>query len=151
MNRDAIRVEGGPIRSLIDAIAEKLLAYRYRSITGDIQILLAEEDSMWSRSHPSAILVFEFEDNDSCKVNLGVTEGFGRWMVGDIREFIEDFARKNGLRTSNLNADFEIPYSPSIYKPTPKSFLKSCVRCGKDIPIASEECDFCGAHQPDTK
>ena len=30
---------------------------------------------------------------------------------------------------------------------TPKSFLKKCVECGKEIPIASEECSFCGARQ----
>jgi len=31
---------------------------------------------------------------------------------------------------------------------TPKSFLKKCVKCNKEIPIASEECDYCGAKQP---
>ncbi|MFZ0965553.1 MAG: hypothetical protein WAN82_02880 [Candidatus Bathyarchaeia archaeon] len=30
-----------------------------------------------------------------------------------------------------------------------KSFLKKCVKCGKDIPIASEECQYCGARQPE--
>jgi len=30
---------------------------------------------------------------------------------------------------------------------TPKSFLKKCVECGKEIPIASEECSYCGAKQ----
>jgi len=29
----------------------------------------------------------------------------------------------------------------------PKSFLKKCVQCGKGIPIASEECQYCGAKQ----
>ena len=27
---------------------------------------------------------------------------------------------------------------------TPKSFLMECVRCGREIPIASEECPYCG-------
>ncbi len=31
---------------------------------------------------------------------------------------------------------------------TPKSFLKKCVNCGKDIPIASEVCQYCGTKQP---
>jgi rRNA maturation endonuclease Nob1 len=31
---------------------------------------------------------------------------------------------------------------------TPKAFLKKCVKCGKEIPIASEECPHCGAKQP---
>jgi hypothetical protein len=30
---------------------------------------------------------------------------------------------------------------------TPKVFLKSCVKCGKDIPVASETCPLCGAEQ----
>ena len=29
------------------------------------------------------------------------------------------------------------------------AFLKKCVKCGKEIPIASEECQYCGAKQPD--
>jgi hypothetical protein len=35
------------------------------------------------------------------------------------------------------------------YKQTeiPKSFLKRCVRCNKEIPIASEECPYCGQRQ----
>ncbi len=32
---------------------------------------------------------------------------------------------------------------------TPKSFLKKCIKCGGDIPIASEECVYCGAKQPE--
>jgi predicted RNA-binding Zn-ribbon protein involved in translation (DUF1610 family) len=31
---------------------------------------------------------------------------------------------------------------------TPKSYLKKCVKCKKQIAIASEECPFCGAKQP---
>jgi len=34
---------------------------------------------------------------------------------------------------------------------TPKSFLKKCVECGKQIPIASEECQFCRAKQKEGK
>jgi predicted nucleic-acid-binding Zn-ribbon protein len=28
------------------------------------------------------------------------------------------------------------------------SFLKKCIKCGKRIPIASEECQCCGTKQP---
>jgi drug/metabolite transporter (DMT)-like permease/ribosomal protein L40E len=31
---------------------------------------------------------------------------------------------------------------------TPKSFLKRCVKCGAEIPIASEKCPLCGQTQP---
>lgn len=34
---------------------------------------------------------------------------------------------------------------------TPKSFLKKCIECGKDIPIASEVCPKCGAKQKEKK
>jgi len=30
---------------------------------------------------------------------------------------------------------------------TPKGFLKKCVRCSRDIPVASEQCSYCGAKQ----
>jgi hypothetical protein len=30
---------------------------------------------------------------------------------------------------------------------TRRSFLKKCVKCGKDIPIASEQCPYCNAEQ----
>jgi ribosomal protein L40E len=38
-----------------------------------------------------------------------------------------------------------------LYKENPQreeAFLKRCVKCGKDIPIASEECQYCGTKQP---
>ena len=34
-----------------------------------------------------------------------------------------------------------------LLKKTPKSFLKKCVKCGKEIPIASEKCPYCGVNQ----
>ncbi len=32
-------------------------------------------------------------------------------------------------------------------KVTPKTFLKKCPKCDTEIPIASEECSYCGAKQ----
>ena len=32
---------------------------------------------------------------------------------------------------------------------TPGSFLKKCVHCDELIPIASEECSYCGTKQPE--
>jgi hypothetical protein len=95
----------------------------------------------------SGIIVFEFENTNSCVVNTGVPMGNLGFGTGNIREFIEDYARKYGLKISNVESDIELPISSIISKPTPKAFLKSCVRCGRDIPIASEECKYCGAHQ----
>jgi predicted RNA-binding Zn-ribbon protein involved in translation (DUF1610 family) len=28
-----------------------------------------------------------------------------------------------------------------------KTFMKKCIKCGKEIPIASEECQYCGTKQ----
>lgn len=39
-------------------------------------------------------------------------------------------------------------YTPD--KETPKSFLKKCVKCRKEIPIASEHCQYCGAKQQES-
>jgi len=33
---------------------------------------------------------------------------------------------------------------------TPKVFLKKCIECGREIPIASEGCQYCGAKQKTT-
>ena len=32
-------------------------------------------------------------------------------------------------------------------QPQEHGFLRKCVKCGKQIPIASEECQYCGAEQ----
>ena len=31
----------------------------------------------------------------------------------------------------------------------PTAFMKKCVECGREIPIASEECQYCGTKQPE--
>lgn len=47
------------------------------------------------------------------------------------------------FRVRNVNMSSSNEQVPE----TPKSFLKSCVACGRQIPIASEECPFCQAKQ----
>lgn len=44
----------------------------------------------------------------------------------------------------------EVPL-PKMVGETPKTFFKSCVNCGKDIPIASETCPYCGAEQKESR
>ncbi|MEM3726670.1 MAG: zinc-ribbon domain-containing protein [Candidatus Bathyarchaeia archaeon] len=39
------------------------------------------------------------------------------------------------------------PETTSTIAQTPSAFLKKCPNCGKEIPIASEECPECGAKQ----
>lgn len=50
---------------------------------------------------------------------------------GEIRLYADEKAKKSLLRL------------------TPKAFLKKCAECGRDIPIASEECPYCGTRQKD--
>jgi ssDNA-binding Zn-finger/Zn-ribbon topoisomerase 1 len=38
-------------------------------------------------------------------------------------------------------------YQKSRFEETPKSFLKTCINCKQQIPIASELCPFCGQGQ----
>jgi ribosomal protein L40E len=40
---------------------------------------------------------------------------------------------------------------PAFSTYTPKTFLKKCIKCGEDIPIASEKCRYCGAKQSENK
>ena len=44
--------------------------------------------------------------------------------------YIEFYKEMKGVRRERKNA-----------------FLKKCIKCGKKIPIASEECQYCGARQ----
>jgi hypothetical protein len=47
--------------------------------------------------------------------------------------------------------DFLEGHAKILPKPTertPTAFMKKCVKCGIEIPIASEECPSCGSKQP---
>jgi chromosome segregation ATPase len=64
-----------------------------------------------------------------------------RQDISRLKSVIDDL----GQRLSQL------PQTPesteSVEEPTSKSYLKKCVECGKEIPIASEECQYCAALQ----
>ncbi|MGQ9625207.1 MAG: hypothetical protein ACUVT9_07565 [Candidatus Bathycorpusculaceae bacterium] len=60
------------------------------------------------------------------------------------------------LSVVGFSASKKMP--PSVYEilrqsgyegHTPKAFLKKCVQCQKEIPIASEECPYCETKQPE--
>jgi len=40
------------------------------------------------------------------------------------------------------------PFLDKETQKTPKRFLKRCVQCGREIPIASEQCPYCMQKQP---
>lgn len=62
-------------------------------------------------------------------LSLLILAGFAAWILFLIALFVE----------------FE-PKQPKQQRST--MFLKRCVNCNKEIPIASEECQYCGAKQP---
>ena len=50
-----------------------------------------------------------------------------------------------------VEAGFNMPSNKAselILSETPKSFLKKCAKCSREIPIASEQCPFCEQKQP---
>jgi len=78
-------------------------------------------------------------------------------IVGTGYELIDPFLNEIWKRIGNCEMIFftqvllDASYQPKCppTPETPKSFLKKCVRCGKQIPIASEQCPYCGVHQPE--
>lgn len=51
------------------------------------------------------------------------------------------------LRCARCNV-FVFSGSPQI---SPQDTLKVCSKCGCDIPVDEEKCEFCGAPQPDMR
>jgi len=79
------------------------------------------------------------------------TPGLWKLVIGEWGELDEEMLSldvfvcpKCGL--TNLYADEKA--KQYLLKLTPKAFWKKCIKCGKNIPIASEECQYCGTKQP---
>jgi len=65
-------------------------------------------------------------------------------------ERLESFWNPKGLRAYRCKeCGVIICYEKEKIEPTKtsESFLKKCIRCSKEIPIASEECPYCGTEQ----
>jgi len=62
--------------------------------------------------------------------------------VHDVRNFLTNSGFK-------IDSEKEIPHFERYTTPPAgvKPFLKKCVECGEEIPVASEECPYCGAKQ----
>lgn len=75
-------------------------------------------------------------------------------IVGTTYKLIDPFLNEIWKRIGNCEMifftqvllDASYPKCPSTSE-TPVSFLKKCVNCKKQIPIASEQCPHCGVHQ----
>jgi hypothetical protein len=160
VQNEALAVEGGRTLDLIDALEEEFSARRYRSKSCNYQLLLLLGLAAYG-PYISAIVLFDLEDNSSCKVEIATGGGAaigGRFdidsgtegpLMDKIRNFIEGYASRNGLKMQKMDSQLKTLGADLMYGPTRKSFLKECVKCGKRIPIASEDCKFCGAHQQD--
>jgi len=79
---------------------------------------------------PNAILSYLFP-------NLGL-----QIVLFLIYAFVDGFVARNSANWWRKPLE---EYKPT--QETPKSFLKKCVSCGQEIPIASETCPHCGAKQ----
>jgi len=93
-------------------------------------------------------LVFEFSSLDA--QNCGT-------LYAWINTAIENYnLGKKDVRVVILSLDLGCDFSEietlarsaqSEIGGTPKAFMKKCAQCGKQIPIASEECPYCGTKQ----
>jgi len=91
--------------------------------------------------------------------------GYGHWYVSD---YVVDSQLQNTaaillcgafatifcyIPAKSIKPKFDERITPILNRllqyrrGTPKAFLKKCVKCGKEIPIASEECQYCKAKQ----
>jgi len=73
--------------------------------------------------------------------------GFITLLIIDVFEYALRDRNENRMQDRILKQIRDIlgvpqPLPKLEEKPTPKSFLKKCINCGKEIPIASEECPF---------
>jgi hypothetical protein len=153
---NAIMIEGDKILTLVDALKDEFPASRFLSKSGTTGVLLIQQYYIRIDSDVVAIVAFDLEDNNHCRMDIAVTGGpgfdMGTWgsTMEKISNFIKGFAAQNGLKLRDTDSQFR-GTSSELYGPTPESFLKECVKCGKRIPIASEECKYCGARQPHTE
>ncbi len=75
---------------------------------------------------------------------FGRSEGWGKDIM-QLDVYVCPQCRKLELFYPEPGREF---HKPEQNTDTPKQFLKTCVKCRKSIPIASEECPFCDSKQP---
>lgn len=87
-------------------------------------------------------IVFFIVHVPSLIINLVIPSAITVVLLLIVYAFIDGFIAR---RIAGMWQQKEAP--PEMIGETPKAFLKSCVNCGKDIPLASEICPHCGAEQ----
>jgi hypothetical protein len=168
METNSLVIEGKKIQPLIDSLKDEFSATSYLSRSGSFQILILEKYYQRISSNLAAFIVFDFEGDLSCRVLIvsagGTASGVSGLIhtdygaessfVNQIRKSIEKYADEYGLKVRSivsLGSEKEAVSPSEPYGQTPPSFLKTCVECGKKIPVASEECKYCGASQTHKK
>jgi rubrerythrin len=93
------------------------------------------------------------ESQGGVKFRTGGTSGEMGFLIGRWAELGEDtlqldvYVCPQCRRVELFYPERSEAHLPDQNTDTPRSFLKVCVKCRKKIPIASEECPFCGARQ----
>jgi hypothetical protein len=148
----ALEMEGGNTLRLIDSLEDAFQAYRFHGGSGTMDVLVHEES--YERGYSASVtIIIDRADKDVCHIEL-VQNGLGKeypWAESAtdmVYKFIKTFADENGNKIRIVKS-----ITPSKYLPggMPRSFMKTCIKCGQKIPIASEECKYCGAHQPEAR
>jgi len=78
------------------------------------------------------------------------TPGYWKLLVGEWAELGEEMLSLDVYvcpKCGEVRLFSDEKAKQSLLRLTPKTFLKKCIGCGKDIPIASEECPYCGKRQ----
>jgi hypothetical protein len=78
------------------------------------------------------------------------TPGFWKLIVGEWAELGEEMLYLDVYvcpKCGEVRLTADEKAKQSLLKLTPKAFLKNCAACGKAIPIASEQCPYCGQEQ----
>ena len=133
------RVFGDSIRTNVSKIIEI-----YREIIGPENIRLYEKPFFWKGSivdgEKALFTIFDIPRHDTplrYTDNRLVVEHFEKFYFDEIWQNARSITQKLGDKAKEHET----------MKETPKSFLKECVKCARDIPIASETCPFCNSKQ----
>ena len=84
------------------------------------------------------------------KLRLGGVDGAWSYIVGNIVEIEQwTFPLRFYICPKCGKVELEVADPEGVLRK--RRYVKKCVMCGKDIPLAAEECKFCGASQTEKR
>ncbi len=90
------------------------------------------------------------EDYGIQKLRLGGVGGEWSFLIGDIAEIEQrTFPLHFYICPKCGKVELEVADPENVLRR--RRYVKKCVKCGKDIPLAAEECQFCGASQTEKR